>query len=88
MIRETRYVVFKLADAKKALTAGDMLDLVCMGTKIEAYRKQRGAKPIKCVVVESDWPEYEPTWAAIAKRVDPAPSGGGVGAGREATEAD
>jgi len=27
---------------------------------------------MKCVVVEHDWPEYEPTWAAIAARVDGA----------------
>jgi hypothetical protein len=29
---------------------------------------------MQCVVVESDWPEYEPTWAAIGKRVDGLPA--------------
>ena len=27
-----------------------------------------GRPPLGCVVVESDWPEYEPTWRAIEAR--------------------
>ena len=32
-------------------------------------RRLKGKEPLDCVVVESDWPEYEPTWRAIEARV-------------------
>ncbi len=37
--------------------------------RVDNYRKDRGAPPLKCVVVESDWPEYEPVWAMIEARM-------------------
>jgi NTP pyrophosphatase (non-canonical NTP hydrolase) len=32
-------------------------------------RNQLGKPPLKCLVIESDWPEYEPTWKAIEARM-------------------
>lgn len=74
MKREIRYMVLKLKDAVAALTYDECKALDAMHAKIEAHRKARGAKMLKCVVVESDWPEYEPTWAAIAARMDGQPN--------------
>jgi hypothetical protein len=31
-------------------------------------RRRQGKKPLVACVVESDWPEYEPTWNAIEER--------------------
>ena len=36
--------------------------------KIEMARVHEGKAPLDAVVVESDWPEYEPTWKAIEAR--------------------
>jgi len=33
------------------------------------FRERNGKQPLECVVVESDWPEYEPTWEAIKQRM-------------------
>lgn len=80
MRREPRYLVIKHKDACAALSPNEIDTIVALHAKVEAYRKQRGAKPLECVVVESDWPEYEPTWQAIEQRVDRAdgiPAGAG-----------
>jgi len=74
MERENRYLVIKRTDLEFALENlpdhyGDILSQICkeIDAVREVYRKQ---EPLKCVVVEHDWPEYESTWQAIAKRVD------------------
>ena len=64
--REERYIVFKLSDLGNSLKGDEIRKLA------EEYAEQRrlkGKEPLKCVVVESDWPEYEPTWKAIEARV-------------------
>lgn len=70
MIREYRYMVFKLKDIKAALTQDERGILKHLMGKVHDYRLGEGKAPLECVVVESDWPEYEPTWNAIEKRVD------------------
>lgn len=70
MEREERYTVIKDSDALLALDEHDSNDLNRILRKIELYRGKRGAIPLVCVVVESDWPEYEPVWKAIEQRVD------------------
>lgn len=41
-----------------------------LAEKIANKRMDEGRERImECVVVEHDWPEYEPTWAAIEARV-------------------
>jgi ribA/ribD-fused uncharacterized protein len=75
MQREKRYIVLKCSDVEAAASHGflnhyQMDSLVAITSRVTEYR-QRAKKPtLECVVVESDWPEYEPTWQAIEQRVD------------------
>ena len=69
MIRENRYVVFKNKDIEDGLSDTEKLILSAICSKIDKHRKERGKEPLDCVVVESDWPEYEKTWEMIEKRV-------------------
>ena len=65
-IRENRYVVLKATDLQAVgLTEVelDLLKAVCQ--KVDQYRRESGKPDMECVVVEKDWPEYEPTWQAI-----------------------
>lgn len=62
--REERYMVVKLSKLADDL-GGDELS-----REEQIYRLAHFGKAlVECVVVESDWPEYEPTWAAIKARV-------------------
>ena len=67
--REQRYVVLKVKDVMQRLSEKDILTLARILDEIDAYRKSIGKKSLECVVIESDWPEYEPTWKAIEARV-------------------
>lgn len=69
MNREERYVVLKKADVDVALTQPEQAALHRIRAKVLAHRQKQGKAPLQCVVVEQDWPEYEPTWNAIAARV-------------------
>lgn len=44
----------------------DSLENICEA--VNSHRSSRGKQVLECVVVESDWPEYEPTWLAVEKR--------------------
>ena len=70
MIRENRYLVFKRKDIFAALTDDERGLLNHLAGKVHDYRLGIGKKPLECVVVESDWPEYEATWNAIEDRVE------------------
>ena len=75
--REDRYIVFKLSDVERYLTDADRAYLAMMKNEIDAGRDCANKPPFKGLIVESDWPEYEPTWKAIEARVtgaQPAPS--------------
>lgn len=75
-IREARYAVLKSADVMQCLTVSELIELRRIQAKVEEHRAEIGKPPLDCVVVESDWPEYEPTWNAIEARVtgaQPAP---------------
>lgn len=68
-VREERYIVIKEKDLEclgiegKSYLSG-ILD------KIRNERIKRGADPkLKCVVIEEDWPEYEPVWRMLEKRM-------------------
>jgi hypothetical protein len=67
--REVRYEVIKLSDAKAYLSKAETRALASIGAKVSAGRARDKKTPLKCVVVESDWPEYEPTWKAIEERM-------------------
>ena len=71
MKRERNYLILKLKDLETA-QLDDLERAVLEGIceKVEKSREARGAQPLECVVVESDWPEYDATWWAIAARMD------------------
>lgn len=70
MKREERYVVMKHTDIKEFLSDSDKLVLSAILCKIDRFRDGKGKEPIKGVVVEHDWPEYEQVWKMIETRVD------------------
>lgn len=70
MNRETRYYVFKLKDVENWLLPSEQHMLAAIQERLNYGRECVAKAPLKCVVVESDWPEYEPTWKAIEKRMD------------------
>lgn len=74
MERECRYLVFKYKDVLKHLSKTEQRNLIELSNKVDAGRRRRRKGPVECVVVEHDWPEYEPTWAAIEKRMDETPN--------------
>lgn len=68
--REQRYIVIKMSDLAATMLSHSQLRTlgdICAG--VHATRERAGKPPLDCVVVESDWPEYEPTWQAIERRV-------------------
>lgn len=67
--REHRYYVAKKADVDKHLSKGDRDLLERILARLAQKRHMAGKPPLECVVVESDWPEYEPTWEALEQRV-------------------
>ena len=77
MIREDRYIVIKRKDVRNALTDEELGQLQSLLFKVADYRTGLGKQPMTCVVVESDWPEYEPTWNAIEDRVEAESHKGG-----------
>lgn len=56
--REERYIVFKIKDLSEH-KVGWVRDVI----------RLNDIPTVDGVVVEADWPEYEPTWAAIERRV-------------------
>ncbi|WP_218179140.1 hypothetical protein [Pseudomonas gingeri] len=61
--RENRYIVIKRSDLKKVPVAyrSSLVDPMFALLSHLPHRE--------CMVIESDWPEYEPTWAAIERRM-------------------
>ena len=76
-MREERYIVFKMSDVERYLTDKDRANITMMKMEIDAGRDCANKPPFKGLIVEADWPEYEPTWKAIEARVtgaQPAPN--------------
>lgn len=69
--REDRYLVIKYTDAMAALTQTEQDLMVELTLKIDGHRRRRGKDVLQAVVVEHDWPEYEPVWGMIERRVNP-----------------
>ena len=68
--REERYIVFKVSDLGNSFKGDEIRKLA---REYVEQRRRNGKPPLECVVVESDWPEYEPTWKAIEARMTGAP---------------
>lgn len=69
MVREQRYIIFKQSDVA-LLSVAERRELDVLAAKVRLKRHDAKKPKLECVVVEKDWPEYEPTWNAIAARVD------------------
>ena len=67
--REVRYVVLKNADIMQCLTINELIELRRIQARVAEHRTAIGKPRLDCVVVEADWPEYEPTWEAIEVRM-------------------
>lgn len=68
--RENRYLVLKASDmVAVGLTEVELDQLQAICAKVDQYRVAAGKPDLECVVVEKDWPEYEPTWQAIEHRM-------------------
>lgn len=70
MRREERYTVIKNRDVSRYLSFTEAATLVDLCKKINQERIVDGRGEIKCVVVEHDWPEYEPVWVMLEQRID------------------
>jgi len=68
--RENRYIVIKRSDLPEDLPKVFYDTLLRICDAVDQERVKRRKTVLKCVVVEHDWPEYEPTWAAIKKRME------------------
>jgi len=66
--REDRYIVIKCSDLEN-VPVGYRSSLVEPMLSLLAHLPRR-----ECLVIESDWPEYTPTWAAIQARVTGQPA--------------
>lgn len=68
--REQRYLTIKISDLKAAgLSPSETAFLYNILFKVNLARARSDKKPLECVVIESDWPEYAPTWKAIEERM-------------------
>jgi len=72
--REARYLVLKWKDAEMYLSSEETETLLALSSKLNRCRDADGRVPFNSVVVEQDWPEFEPTWAAIEARMSGMPS--------------
>lgn len=65
-MREERYIVFKMSDLGNSLKGDEIRRLA---REYAEQRRLKGKKPLECVVVEKDWPEYDLVWDMIESRM-------------------
>ena len=63
--RERRYLVAKVRDVETALSDDEKRQLSALMERVEHHREQQGKSPLECVVVESDWPNFQETWDSV-----------------------
>lgn len=68
-IREHRYYVAKVKDIREYLSSEDEILLINILSRLDHARTIHGKEPLECVVIESDWSEYEQVWKMIEERV-------------------
>jgi hypothetical protein len=67
--REDRYLTLKRTDIKEALTDSEIRQLIYLADKVSLWRDWNGKPEFCAVLIESDWPEYEPVWAMLEARL-------------------
>ncbi|MDX5050072.1 hypothetical protein [Vibrio cholerae] len=65
--RERRYIVAKIKDVTSALTIEEQAVLSSLLDKIESNRIASGKSKLECVVIESDWPNYDEAWSSVER---------------------
>lgn len=65
--REARYTVFKGSDLAKLSEEGKR-QIFLLLMRAGQIMEDAGLPMRKCLVIEQDWPEYEPAWASIEAR--------------------
>ena len=68
--RELRYYVAKRKDVEQYLSTTEQQILHLLLNKVAIGRLNDKKPFFKSVVVESDWPEYEPVWDMIKARTE------------------
>ena len=71
--REQRYYVFKVSDMERYWPHADTIKIASLSAALDLDRINSGKPPLKCLVIESDWSEYDPGWMAIEARVTGKP---------------
>lgn len=67
--REDRYIVIKRADLD-CLSKPELVELEMVLARISKQRADANKRPLQCVVIEDDWPEYETVWSMIQARME------------------
>ena len=67
---EQRYTTFKHSDIAAALTGDALETFQKLCGIISNYRIVRGVGELEGLVIEKDWPEYQPTLDLLSKRVN------------------
>lgn len=67
---ENRYLAIKRKDLEKHLNALEQHILYKLADKVAQERRKEGRREFFGLFIEDDWPEYQPTLAALSKRVD------------------
>lgn len=67
--KEWKYVVFKRSDMQKLFSTDIQKNIEKLAAILDARRGETGKAPLKCVVVENDWPEHDFVWKLIENRV-------------------
>lgn len=67
---ELRYLVLKIKDVEKYLTKTEKAMLYILCQKIQSARLDDNKSILEGIVIQKDWPEYEPTLELLSKRVD------------------
>ena len=60
--REERYIVIKIKRLSDDPYARERI--------VERIKNEAGGAVVDCLVIEADWPEYEPTWNSIQSRAE------------------
>ena len=71
--REDRYIVIKRSDLER-ISAQHRFEFSKASRVVHERMFAAGTPARRFLVIESDWPEYEPTWAAIERRVTGSPA--------------
>lgn len=64
-MKEDRYLVMKRSEIESGLDAEQKSILFHLAQKVAAERRSLGKPVLECVVVESDWPNYNEVWESV-----------------------